>query len=224
MLIDINNALMHVTSLILANDRKWQFDDQNYTDLPIATTALVANQQDYSLSVSQLTIDRLEVMDANGNWTALTQFDQQDFKRGRKIALEAYKSTPGIPTEYDLVGNSIFLYPPPSYSLAAALKVYFTRAPSLFSSADVSTGTKQPGFNSLFHDLIPLWVAYNYAVENSQATANGFLAAINLKEKQIEDFYGLRDRDIRQGFTISTNRTLGSASGQIYSSGSDSNK
>lgn len=225
MLIDINNAYNHVGSLILVNDRKWQFDDFNNSDLPIATTAIVSAQQDYSLASSHLTIDRVEIMDSTGNWTELTQIDQQALKRGRKIALEQYKKTPGLPTEYDLVGNSVFLYPIPNYSQAASLKVYFTRGMNLFTSADVIAGTKSPGFNNLFHDLIPLWVAYNYAVENAQPTANGFLAGIQMKEKQIVDFYGLRNRDSRGGFTVSsTNGNYGNISGQLGTRGTDSNK
>lgn len=229
MLIDINNAYNRVSELILVNDRKWQFEDTNNTDLPIATAALVASQQDYSLTAAFLTVDRVEVL-ANGGsaasgWTELTQIDQQQLKKGRQIALTSYKSTAGTPTEYDLVGNSIFLYPPPSYSQAASLKIYFTRGPSEFTSADVSTGTKTPGFNSLFHQLISFYVAYDYCITNIPAIAGGYLNRIQLMEQQIVDFYGMRDRDIRGGFTIATNQNMiGNISGQLGTSGNDSNK
>ncbi len=200
MLIDINNAYEHVVALILSSDSKWQFDDLNNTDLPIATTQINANQQDYSLTDVQLTVDRIEILPNGGaakDWKRLRQIDQQSKKRGESVALTAYKSTPGLPDEYDLMGNSIFLYCIPNYTQAASLKVYYTRGAALFTSAEVSAGTKKPGFNSLFHDLIPMWVAYNYAIENGLKTANGFLAAIQLKEAQIADMYGSRDRDFR---------------------------
>ncbi|MDE2103085.1 MAG: hypothetical protein KGL39_37920 [Patescibacteria group bacterium] len=225
MLIDINNAYNHVGSLILANDSKWQYDDSNYTDFPIATSALVSGQQDYALSSSHLTIDRVEVLDQNNKWWVLTQIDQQTLKRGRLISLEQYRNVQGRPLEYDLEASSLFLYPIPNYSQDASLKIFFSRPPSLFTTTDVSTGTKQPGFNVLFHDLIPLWVAYNYAVENGLPSASGFLAAINLKEQRLKDFYGLRNRDMRQGFTVSTNNSvMGSVSGQLNARGSDSSR
>lgn len=200
MLIDINNAYEHVVSLIMANDAKWQWDDGNNTDLPIATTALVSGQQDYGLAVTHLTIDRIELLPSGGtvkDWIRLTQLDQQSKKRADNAALTSYQYTNGKPLEYDLVGNSIFLYPAPNYSQAASLKIYFTRGPALFTSAEVATGAKVPGFNALFHDLIPLWVAYNNAVENELGTANGFLAAIQLKEAQLIQSYGKRNRDFR---------------------------
>ena len=47
---NINRWFDRVISLILQADAKWEWDDTNYTDLPIATASLVANQQDYSIS------------------------------------------------------------------------------------------------------------------------------------------------------------------------------
>lgn len=200
MLIDINNAYEHVVSVIMGADSKWQWDDSNNIDLPIATASIVLGQQDYSLSLSHLTIDRVELLPLGGatkDWKRLRQIDQQSKKRFENTAMTAYKSTPGLPDEYDIIGTSVFLYCLPNYSQAASLKVYFTRGPFLFTSADLLAGSKSPGFASLFHDLIPMWVAYNYAIENGLDTANGFLAAIELKEQQLNDFYGTRNRDFR---------------------------
>lgn len=197
MLIDINSAANRVHSKILINDSRWQLEDTNNTDLPIATTALVSGQQDYSLSAAHLTIDRVELKDSAGNWTELTQIDQQSLKSANAVALAAYRSTTGVPIEYDLSGNSVFLYPIPNYSQAASLKIYYTRGPAEFTSGEVTTGTKQPGFNSLFHKLIPLWVSYDYCLTNIPNLAAGYFAEIQLLEKSIEEFYGLRNRDMR---------------------------
>lgn len=222
--VDLNVALNRVVSLINRSDMRWQFDDLNQTDLPIATTAIVSGQQDYSLSTAHLTIDRVEIMDAQGNWTELKPIDQHDVKR---TALATYLKTPGLPTQVDVSGNSVFLYPPPNYSQAASLKLYFTRGPVEFSSADITTGTKSPGFNSLFHDLIPLWISYDYWLINDQTLTAGFLSEIQRKEQELIDFYGLRSRDERPRFTVATNRNsgqLGNTSGQLNSYGGDSNK
>jgi hypothetical protein len=203
-LIAINNAYERVGQLILRADAKWQWDDTNQTDLPNATTDLVSGQQDYSLTSTHLTIDRVEIKDAGGNWHLLTQIDQQELKRDRCVALGAYQSTSGTPNEYDLIGSSVFLYPKPNYNSTAGLKIYFTRGPALYTSGELSTGTKQPGFNSLFHDLIPLHVSYEYALANGQNMANGLLTLIQQKEQALNDFYGLRNRDKREGFRITT--------------------
>lgn len=221
--VDINVAQNRVVSLINRGDGRWQWDDTNNTDLPIATTSLVSGQQDYSLLTSHLSIDRVEIMDTAGNWTELDPIDQHDVKR---TALAQYLKTPGLPIQYDKLASSIFLYPTPNYSQAASLKIYFTRGPSEFTAADVTTGTKIPGFNTLFHDLIPLWVSYDYAIPNGLASASGFLAEIQRKEQELIDFYGQRSRDERPRLTVSSNRSgqWNNTSGRINYNGGDSNK
>ncbi len=198
MLIAINNAYERVASLILQNDRRWQWDDYNFTtDLPIATTNLVSGQADYTLATTHLKILRVEctVSSAVTSWQLLEAYDPQD----EKNSLTQLGTTSGVPYRYDELGASIILDPKPSYNATAGLKVYFQRGPDLFTSGQVTTGTKSPGFNSLYHDLIPLWVAYNYALDNSLPMANGYLAEINRKEDALKKAYNARlktDRDI----------------------------
>ena len=194
MLILINNALERVHSLIDTADGRWQFDDNNQTDLPIATTALVADQQDYSLANSHLRITRVEVKDESGNWRLLKAMDEEDVS---DTAMSEFEETSGVPVYYDKLGISVFLYPKPSYSQAASLKIYYDRGPALYTSGEVTTGTKQPGFNSLYHDLIPLWVSYEYAFANGLPTANKFLEEINRKEDMLVKDFSSRSKDDR---------------------------
>lgn len=196
-----NNAVERVSGLILKNDSRWQFDSTEQTDIPIATTTITSGQKDYSLETSHLTVDRVEVKDSGGVWHVVSPIDQTELKRDKKTPVSSYKSTNGIPEEYDLIGNSILLYPTPNYTQAASLKIYFTRGPVAFTT---SSTTATPGFNSLFHDLIPLWVAYDYALANSLDNINKFLEQILIREKELEQFYGLRNRDFRARLTVST--------------------
>lgn len=192
MLIMINSAYNRVAALILNADGRWQWDDNNQTDLAIATATITSAQQDYQLAVSHLKIDRIEIKDSSGTWRQLTPFDNADYDGS---SITSLSTITGVPIEYDLLGASIFLLPVPNYTLASALKVFFTRGPAEFTSAEVSTGTKSPGFASLFHELIPLWVSYKYAVENGLSSANGFFADIQRMEMEIPKFYGKRDKD-----------------------------
>lgn len=70
---------------------------------------------------------------------------------------------------------------------------------TLFTSGDVTTGTKVPEFDSYFHDLIPLYVSYDRAVENQLPSAAGFLADIQRKEKEMDEWYGKRSYE---NFTV----------------------
>lgn len=220
---NINTAYDRVSSLVLiaANDR-WQWDDLNNTDLPIATTSTVNGQQDYSLASAHLTIDRVEIQDANGNWRELDPITQQALKRASEVALENYYATNGTPVRYQLVGNSIFLYPIPNY--VGTLKIYFTRGPNYFVIGDIPSGSKTPGFNQLFHQLLSLWPAYDYCLVKMPDRAPQIFQKIELLEQSIEDFYGTRFHDYRARLTTSNTSGGGSQTGVLGTYGGDSNK
>lgn len=214
-----NNAMERVNSLLLRADNRWQIDDTNQTDLPIATTTITSGQKDYSLATTHISIDRVELLPTSGGtWTLLNPIDQHDVKYE---ALANYLPTSGTPIEYDKLGSSVFLYPTPNYTLASALKIYFTRPPVAFVAGDTSA---QPGFNPLFHKLIPLWVAYDYAMANGLKNANQIMVEIVRMEDELEKFYGERSRDERPGMRVSTNGGYGGMSGMIGGGYSDSNR
>jgi hypothetical protein len=191
-----NRAYERVTSLLIKNSSRWQFDDTNNTDLPIATTALVADQQDYSIDVNHLRITRVEVQDEAGNWIKLSPFDQADLYQQ---SLTDFMGTAGTPLYYDKIANSIFLYPKPSYSQAASLKVWFQREPSYFTTSDT---TKEPGFNPLYHRLIPLWAAYDYAIANQITNAISIKENIDMLEGALVEDVGERDKDDRPRLSV----------------------
>jgi hypothetical protein len=189
MVIEINNALDRVVSLILHSDGRWAYDDSNNTDLPITTTDLVQNQQDYSLSVAHLEIARAEVQDSNGNWLKLEPLDLTDVFNQ---SLTDFLKTASLPVYYDKIGTSVFLYPKPNYAQTASLKLWIDRGPNYFVSSDT---TKVPGFNALYHELCALWPAYNFALANGRSNATQLLAAITAKEDSLKEDYALRAKD-----------------------------
>lgn len=65
--------------------------------------------------------------------------------------------------------------------------------PTRFTSGDLSTGTAEPKFHSLFHEVIPLWISYQYAVENGLGSAPGILAELTAKEDAMRRWYGQRN-------------------------------
>jgi len=186
-----NRAMDRITSLIRDAEGRWQWDDSNNTDLPIATTGLVTNQQDYSLDGLHYRISRAEVQDSAGNWTRLKSMDAVDVY---DQALTSFLNTAGTPQYYDKVGNSLFLYPKPNFTQTASLKLYFERGPSYFTTSE---DTKTPGFNPIFHRLVALWCAYDYALINILPVAKTLREEIQVMEDQLEDYYALRDPDDR---------------------------
>jgi len=184
-----NRACDQITSLILEADYRWQWDDSNNTDLPIGTTALVADQQDYSFDTEHIKITRVELKDGTGAWKLLNPIDQVDIFNQ---SLTDFLNSAGTPLYYDKIGTSIFLYPKPSYSQAASLKVYFQRAHNYFATTDT---TKTPGFPSIFHRLVPLMAAYDYALSNSLAVRDVLSVEVAKMSQSLQDFFTMRGKD-----------------------------
>jgi hypothetical protein len=182
---NINSWYDKVANLIMKSDNRWEWDDNNKTDLPIATTALVADQQDYNITgASFLKILKVELKDANGNWQPLSPISLDD---KRNESMTDYQKTAGTPREYDKLGNQIFLYPKPNYSQAASLKVYYQRNVTHFAVSDT---TAVPGFAENFHKILSYGAALDYAIAH---TMNNKIATLTplIKEMEVNiaDFY-----------------------------------
>lgn len=186
-----NRAYDRVVALIREAEGRWQWDDTNNTDFPIATAALTEAQQDYELDPTHYEVERVEVKDETGAWHKLQPIDQADVYNE---SVTDFLSTAGVPQYYDKIGRSLFLYPKPSYTQAASLKVWYKRGPSYFTTSDT---TKTPGFNTLFHRIVPLYAAYDYAFINQLAVADSLLSATGVMENDLTDHYARRDRDDR---------------------------
>lgn len=188
----INEGLNRVTSLILQADGRWQYDDLNNTDFPIATTDLVADQQDYALAITHMRITRVEAKDAAGSWHLLVPIDQVDINNQ---SLTDYLKASGMPTYYDKLANSLFLYPKPasaSVTLSGGLKVWFQRPPSYFTTSDT---TKTPGFNSVYHKLVGLLACRDYALDRQLSLAKSLSERVAIDEQALSDDYSMRNKD-----------------------------
>lgn len=76
---NVNRWMDYAVSVILQSDNRWQWDDINQTDLPIATTNLVDQQQDYEIAGGTfLRVLRVEVADNVGQYQVLQPIDMRD--------------------------------------------------------------------------------------------------------------------------------------------------
>lgn len=200
--------------LIWKNSSGWEFDDSNYTTLPIATADLVNAQQDYSLPSNALDVQRVEVMDNSGDYVLLNRMDKSEI---RDEALSEYYSTNGLPKYYDILGDSLLLYPAPSSSnvtTTAGLKLYLSRdisAPVMTTNngafRDITT---EPGFHLNFHPYISCGVAVDYGVSKAYTAEKMTNLRLALKEYEngIAEYYGNRDRDYPTRFRPSIRSSI----------------
>jgi len=166
MLRRVNNAYEQIVGWLINLDGKWQFDDTNYSDFPIGTYTLVNSQGKYSFNNKFLQIMDVQVMNIDGNYQIIKPTDQRE----SSIPLREEFETDGLPLFYDkLSGDTIELFPAPdngvSVTLASGLRIYFKRTADLFTAAQVTTGTKVPGFDSTFHIILSWMAARPYCMK-----------------------------------------------------------
>jgi hypothetical protein len=186
----VNRGLDRFVFLAMTADGRWQWDDDNYTDLSIAQTDIVNGQRDYQFALEHLVIEKVLIADSNGTWKILDPIDESD--RKAITYLQNNTGNVGVPTKYDKRGNTIFLDAVPNYSGTNALKVYFKRGASYFTTTDT---TKVPGFPSIFHKYLVNFSSTHYAVDREMSQAKNWFPLLTEEEKSIQTFYSQRNKD-----------------------------
>ena len=203
-----NTALEKVIAWMINADGTWQYDDTNYTDLPVGTGTLVSGQSSYSFASEYLDILEVMILTTGGKYVRITSFDPDEVGMSFDEWTNSTNGTPpnGFPAYYDKVGDSIRLSNSPTatyVTLAAGLKVRFKRTADLFTSAQVTTGTKEPGFASPFHIILCYMSAEPYCAKYKKDLVPWLVAKIGDTpqptgmKKEILKHYALREKDKR---------------------------
>lgn len=199
-----NRALDSISGLILASDTRWQWDDSNYTDLPIGQTDLIDGQQIYVLDTDHIKILSVEAKDASGNFYPLKPIDLQDLKT-RGIAPTEFFEENGQPQYYDALGDTVQVYPAPAsanVTLSNGLKVHYQRKGDYFAYTDT---TKEAGFPSIFDFIITLKGSLMYCLANQMnEKARNIAELIKAEEKNLQEFMSKRDKSDRPRLTVRT--------------------
>jgi len=183
---NINQHYREVVALIHQVIYAWQYDDSNKSDLPIYTTTLVNGQKDYEIPSTAQRIDRVEILNSQGDYERITQKDYRDIT---SQAMSEYLDVDGEPIHYDLIGTSIFLYPSPatgSVTMAEGLKLYVSRDVDAFTTGDTS---KAPGIAKAFHRLLSLGAALDYGPIDKDYV----IRERDRLEDSLKTFYGNRN-------------------------------
>ena len=200
----INEAYEQVVGWLINADGTWQFDDTNYSDLPIGTQTLVASQSAYTFNDKFLQMLEVQVKDSDGNWHILTPIDQREYSDSQPLD-EAF-DTAGLPIYYDKVADdTIKLFPAPSAAsctLASGLKIKFKRTASVYTSAEVTTGTKVPGFASPYHYILSYMAAIPYCITYKKDRVALYENKVYQLKQELTKLYSLRQKDVRHRLSI----------------------
>lgn len=198
----VNTALETLVAKIIMASGTWDYDDTNYTDLPVGKGTLVEGQSSYSFASNYLQIKNIKVLDKDGtSWRLLEPIDQSQ----ADYALEDDLITDGFPTAYDKVGDTINLYPAPtatSVTLANGIKIEFKRTASIFTSAEVTTGTKEPGIASPYHITVAKMAALPYCKSYKKDRVAQLERDIQVETEEMIKHYSQRERDSRKIITM----------------------
>ena len=201
----VNQGLEELVAEAISADGVWEWDDTNQTDLPVGTGTLQEAQESYSFASEYLKIKRIKIKDVNGNWQPLKQLDQQDLENSG-VAIEEYFSATGIPEYYDVLGDSIRLYPAPtatSVTLTNGIKVEFVRTALLFTAVSTTaTDSTEPGLPSPFHVLLAFYASIPYCMTYKKDRVALFQKKWDEGVKKIKQFYSKRNPDRRDVFSM----------------------
>lgn len=191
-----NSAMEELAALCMNADGTWQFDDTNYTTLPIGLGNLIAGQSLYQFANEFLEIELVQIKDQNGFWHIIRPVDQEERKGYSLDNFDAGGIT-GFPYMYDKEGQNIILYPAPNASfvtLIGGLKVKFKRTAFLFVLTDT---TVQPGFPSPYHPLIAKMTSLPFCKTYKPDRVPQLQADIQEGKVDLVKFFANRQRDAR---------------------------
>ncbi len=191
---DANSALDDAIAIAFRADARWQYDDKNYTNLPRGYTAVTSGQSDYGMSVAHLKVTRVRIQDPQGNWITLKPIDRRDLT-------DSQLAETGTPRSYDALGNSIFVFPTPNYSVAndgsqyTGLEFEHQRGASHFVTTDT---TKSPGFPSQYDRYCSIKPARDYCDRNDMDKRSKKLSErVLAMEASMTEFFSSRDTDMK---------------------------
>ena len=197
----VNAGLEEIIAEIINADGTWQYDDTNHTDLPVGTGTLVEAQESYSFTSEYLQVEQVKIKDVNGNWFPIKPFDPRDIELSG-ISVEEYFSATGRPEVYDILGDTIRLYPAPTstaVTLASGLKVHFKRTADLFTTTDT---VQEPGIPSPYHILLAYYASIPYCATYKKDRVAWLEKKWQEGVASIIKFYGRREKDRRKVMTM----------------------
>ena len=171
-LISTNRWYHKITDMIYQSLLGYEHDDLNQSTEAVISKNTTTNQAyvDIGLTDKILNITRLEV-----SYDGTTYYKAEALQEGEvsgSIASQSAVAGLFSTTQpfYRHKGHFVYLYPVPTSSITGGLKMWVDREADEFTSGQVSTGTKEPGFDEPFHVMIALGMIFDWCSTKSGAS------------------------------------------------------
>lgn len=201
--LDVNLALNQYFILANSATGNWRpADDTNQIDYPVEYAKVRTNQQDYTFYLDShgnqiQNIYKVRILNPNGiDWTTLEQINEDTITDDQLSTVNS-----GIPSQYYLTANGIFLVQKPNYDLDAGLEISMSRTPTYFLATDT---TKKAGIPWAHHEYLSLRPSYFYNLLKNPSLASQQLKPLTDMETAIKKFWRDRNKDFSQSITPET--------------------
>lgn len=197
-LINTNRWYHKVADMIVDSSDDITWDDFNQSGEAIITKTLVANQKYVQLAATDeiLRVQRVEVSYDGTNWYKAEPINQGEIASTINLAADINNVFATTKPYYELRGLFLYLYPVPTANGTNQLKIWVKREADEFTSAQVSTGTREPGFDEPWHVMIALGMAYDWFVAKKLFNDATLLQnELTDYENRLRRAYGKKDED-----------------------------
>lgn len=175
---DINlDASINTYVDLFAADILESMDEWDY-QAEIATSDLVSNQQEYVLPSDIIKIKRIEITFDGITWKEVSPMDINERGRANDTTTISQDFVTSEPY-YDLMDNSIMLYPIPSSNVTGGIKIWYEKLPD-----HLAVVSDEPSFLRLFHKGLCYGAAKDYFEKYMER--EGFQAKMVNADNQME--------------------------------------
>jgi len=184
-----NKTLRKIWSWIFDSYGGWKYDDNNLSGLPETINTLTSGVNEYAVPTEASDIIGIDILKQGQTlFVPLIPITVEEARRRGYSDKNLFSST-GTPKYYSLIGNSAIVYPTPNYTQASSIRFTYGRGVSAFATTDT---TKEPGFDSNFHDAVPVGMALEYGKQNTLPNFTILQEDMNDYERRIKAFYSKR--------------------------------
>ncbi len=197
----INNAYQKIVTTIFEAQDDWDWDDTGTTDgtnptvssYPVMTTALVANQRDYTfpLSIKLLKDLRVDISYDGTNYYRAQPIETREMNIGLGNDTVTDNNYMETSPRYELRANSIWIFPR-AVNGNGILRVEYLREPVEFASS-ATTGT--PGIETAWQPMLPLDASIAWCMTNNPAMVPSLQEMYMDYENRMRKFYSRKDED-----------------------------
>jgi len=189
----LNDYYHQAVEVALKASGQWEINGE------IATTDIVANQQEYQLPISLISLKKVEANFTNETfgWQQLNIYDLRD--RSETSNDNAQAATTNI-ENCDLYDTSIFLQYKPLSNVTAGLKIYYSSEPT-----ELSNDSDEPGLPESLQTYLVYGACIDYALRTeNDSDYNKYIGLLIKKEDEIKSHYSNRLTAVRPRFQTRT--------------------